>query len=116
MLSKWKEITAMSAMENRHSRVYFKRLSNNKFKYDNTIAELKQKILETEAKINVVDGAYKECAFNLSQSLMRAMQTLNKEVIDINTYGMNEPKVAKLDNAQTQIQKLEKQYFNSVRD
>lgn len=104
----------MSAMENRHSRVYFKRLSNSKFKYDNTIAELKQQILDVESKINIVDSAYKECAFNLSQSLMRAMQTLNKEVIDINTYGMNEPKVGRLENAQTQIKKLEEQYFNST--
>lgn len=114
IVSKWRSLTAMSGMENRYSRVYYKRLANSKFKYDNIIDELKKKILHTESQITIIDGTYQECAYNLSQSLMRAMHTLNKEVLDINTYGINEQKTDRLENAQTQIKKLENMYFNSA--
>ena len=104
----WRHITSASATENRHARVYYKQLTNLKFGYDDRIRRLKEQILEVEEKISLVDKAYKECSHDFSQSLLKAMNALNKEILTVNSFGLEEGRDTK--NAKLILENLDKEY------
>ena len=104
----WRHITSASANENRHARVYYKQLTNLKFGYDDKVRRLKEQILETERKIGLVDKAYKECSHDFSQSLLTAMNALNKEILTVNSFGLEEGKKTK--NAKLILDNLDREY------